>query len=201
MRHHYIDRFSKNGSPVSKIKPEFKILLLLVILILILFNKLYLNLSLLFLLYPTLLLSYVPVIDFLTRLLVITPFIFLVILIQYINHDLSVINIFNLVLRSFTSAGYVIIFVLTTPFTGLMEFFRKVKIPSIFIHLFSFLYRYFFIIIEEYEKMERAYRMRKRRKIFSELKILFLITGFLLIRSYERAERVFKAMLMRGYKV
>ena len=61
------------------------------------------------------------------------------------------------------------------------------------------MYRYFFLLIDELEKMIRSVKLRS-----SDTKKMILFKSYtnimavLMIKSFDRAERVFQAMEMRG---
>jgi cobalt/nickel transport system permease protein len=62
------------------------------------------------------------------------------------------------------------------------------------------MYRYFFVLVDELEKMLRAVKLRSfKNNRFKTFSILANIVGVLFIRSYERSERVYNAMSMRGF--
>lgn len=72
-------------------------------------------------------------------------------------------------------------------------------IPGIIVQTLAFIYRYFFILIDEAQKMVNTFRLRGGGLgRWQVMKIMSAIIGNLFIRSYERAERVFWAMTMRS---
>jgi cobalt/nickel transport system permease protein len=88
----------------------------------------------------------------------------------------------------------------TTPFSDLLKGFEKLKVPPVFIMIISFMYRYFFVLEDELEKMLLAKQARTvclRR--WPHIRALSNMLGVLFIRSYERAEAVYAAMRCRGF--
>jgi cobalt/nickel transport system permease protein len=89
----------------------------------------------------------------------------------------------------------------TTKLSHLLETLKQFKVPNIFINLLSFMYRYSFLLEDEFLRTSRAYQSRdiNNKNNFRKVKILSNILGTLFIRTYERAERVYLAMCSRGY--
>jgi cobalt/nickel transport system permease protein len=79
----------------------------------------------------------------------------------------------------------------------LIETLKEFKFPKFLLLLLSFIYRYFFVLTDEIEKMTFAVKLRQQEKFTA--KTLTKLIGMLLIRSYKRAERINKAMLLRGW--
>ena len=62
------------------------------------------------------------------------------------------------------------------------------------------MYRYFFILIDDAERMERARKVRYfGGRYLQQVIILSNMVGLLFIRAYERAERVYQSMVSRGF--
>lgn len=108
-------------------------------------------------------------------------------------------------LRVFCAALLIILVTYTTPFHILLRSLSDLKIPKIFTHLLQFAFRYFFVLSDEAQRMQRARRSRnfKPAKNFWSRQTLSTfggLLGILFIRSYERGERVYFAMMSRGFK-
>jgi cobalt/nickel transport system permease protein len=141
-------------------------------------------------------LSKIPTKFFLTRILVVSPFIFLI-AISYLVSKQSFLTILNVSLKSFIVILSILILVQTTRFDILIETLKEFKFPKFLLLLLSFIYRYFFVLTDEIEKMTFAVKLRQQEKFTA--KTLTKLIGMLLIRSYKRAERINKAMLLRGW--
>ena len=100
-------------------------------------------------------------------------------------------------LNSFLIVFALILLVETTKFHDLLKGISRLGVPHIFLLLLSFIYRYFFVLIDEAERMLRAAKLRTFRKL--SLKTMGKILGVLFIRSYERSERIYYAMCSRGF--
>ena len=107
----------------------------------------------------------------------------------------------SFVLRIWLSLMAIMTLIFTTPFANLIHAMKHVRIPQIFLILFSLTYRYIFLFIDELIRMLRAKESRSFRKLGFRLrfKMLGQVFGTLLVRSIEKSERVYRAMLARGY--
>jgi cobalt/nickel transport system permease protein len=88
----------------------------------------------------------------------------------------------------------------TTSFPKLIRGMDKLYFPKVFTVLFSFMYRYSFILVDEIQRMKRA----RDSRCFGgqwlwQTKTVGHMIGTLFVRSFHRGERVYLAMLSRGY--
>jgi cobalt/nickel transport system permease protein len=128
----------------------------------------------------------------------------------------GLIVLWNVAIKSWISVLTIILLHSTTPFPKLLKAFQQLKVPTIFISLLTFLYRFMWLLSEEARRMKRAKDARtsqasvkKERGLvgikshfnywFWQLQVIGNMIGSLFIRTYERAERVYAAMLARGY--
>jgi cobalt/nickel transport system permease protein len=106
----------------------------------------------------------------------------------------------NVIVKSWLCILCLIILSSTTRFADLLLSLQWLKVPSVFIEITSFMYRYMFVIADQAMRMQMARDSRNfgvtRKNIF---KTMGNMIGMLFIRSYERAERIYAAMLSRGY--
>ncbi len=180
-----------------------KIIFLAAILLLIIFSPI--RYFALFLLYglavATLIyLSKVPLRFIFKRVAQIMPFI-IIISISALFKKQGYILFLNCTIKAILSIVLILIASSTTKFNHLLKTLRQFKVPNIFIHLLSFMYRYSFLLEDEFLRASRAYQSRNinNKDNFSKVKIFSNILGTLFIRTYERAERVYLAMCSRGY--
>lgn len=92
----------------------------------------------------------------------------------------------------------------STLFFDLLKGLQSLKIPNIIIVLLMFTYRYFFVFIEEKERMRLARKARGFHggsHLFDRfsMKIISYTIGMILIRAYERGLRIYDALINRGY--
>lgn len=89
----------------------------------------------------------------------------------------------------------------TSSVSSLMQALEYFYVPQKLICLFFFVYRYIFVLKDEFSNMQNSVKSRgfsATTSLHSYKTYAFLI-GMLLIKSYERASRVYRAMLARGY--
>ncbi|UCH79400.1 MAG: cobalt ECF transporter T component CbiQ [Candidatus Coatesbacteria bacterium] len=102
--------------------------------------------------------------------------------------------------KAYLSLAYVILLLATTPFRALLRSLAWFRVPAFFLSLLSFTYRYIFVLVDEIERLQRAWTARYfGRRRAAQFRALGPAVGALFVRSYERAERVWAAMLSRGY--
>ncbi len=75
------------------------------------------------------------------------------------------------------------------------------KIPEKLVFLFFLIYRYLWVLYDEYEKIMRAAKARgfKLKNSIQTYKTIAYIVGSLLVKSYNRAENLYRAMVCRGF--
>lgn len=88
---------------------------------------------------------------------------------------------------------------LTTPFTEILAALRWFRIPVLVVDTLGFMYRYIFLLWEEFSAMRTAARSRGgllgwRR----EWRTTGAITAQVFMRAYDRAQRIQQAMQARG---
>lgn len=103
-------------------------------------------------------------------------------------------------LKGFLSVLSVIILVSTTRFSNLLKGLEGLNLPTLLVSLISFVYRYLFIIADEYGhiKIARESRNFGGNKRW-QWKTIGHSVGTLFLHSYERGDRVYSAMVARGY--
>ncbi len=142
----------------------------------------------------------IPVIFVFKRSLVILPFLFFIVVLVPVVGAGTWNNAVATLARSFCSILILILFVSTTHVPVLLRELRRMHVPAMIVELLAFLYRYFFVLIDELARMRLAVKARAQNsgnrtfvRAFSK------ILGMLFIRSYERSERIYQAMQLRGY--
>uniref|UniRef100_A0A7C6AEC9 Cobalt ECF transporter T component CbiQ n=1 Tax=candidate division WOR-3 bacterium TaxID=2052148 RepID=A0A7C6AEC9_UNCW3 len=75
------------------------------------------------------------------------------------------------------------------------------KIPEKLVFLFFLVYRYTWVLNDEYEKIMRATKARgfRLRNDIHTYRAIAYIVGSLLVKSYNRAENLYRAMVCRGF--
>jgi len=204
MKHSFWDRYSDIKSPVHSIPPGIKIastIFLITLLSVLPYKILILSIPPIFLfLIIIFAVSKIPLIFIIKRVLIIFPFLLPVIILNFFFTKEGIIVSIILTIRSILSIISVVILISVTKFRDILRTLSGWHLPKILILILSFMYRYFFLLTDESEKMVRSVKVRSgKRAKFSLIKVYAHILGILFIKSYERSDRVYKAMLIRGY--
>ncbi len=221
MKHSFIDEHSNVDSPLSRLDPRVKIIgfLGLVVCIALTGRESFPAYFFYGILVSSLaVLSRVPLGHIVKRSLIITPFILMTAaLVPFMQGsdifyrfgpayaEISVsrtglIVFSGLAVKAFLSVVSIIILTAGTPFTSLLKALQDLRVPAIFIMVMSFMYRYFFIIEDEFMKMKQARESRSTDGSGRlRFKSLANMIGVLFIRAYERSEAVYMAMCSRGF--
>ncbi len=204
MKHSFWDHYGYLDSPIHRLQPSVKILFVIfLIVVLSILPDSYLTFMLPFvflLLTVILVISKIPIINVVKRTFVILPLILPVILLNVFFSELSLKHLFAISAKTFLSVLSLILLVSVSTFSDIMKTLSKWHFPKIMVMILSFMYRYFFLLTGEVEKMVRAVKLRSNGgKGISLFKIYAQVLAILFIKSYERAEKVYQAMLMRGY--
>lgn len=102
--------------------------------------------------------------------------------------------------KAFFSAFIVSIIVNSTDITHLIAGLKALKMPTIFITLFTFLYRFNFLFRDQLAQMQRALKSRAPHLKGIALLVTYgKLGGNTFVRAYERGEEVYNAMVSRGY--
>lgn len=208
MNHAFLDRYANLDSPVHRLsdpkKMRIMLLALSVLLLLVPFLSEYWAWSIIILYATAMLLvagiSRVPFKFLLTRSALVLPFSVLIVVVNYFSGNFSLDQMLLTVSKSLLSIFTILLLVSTTAFNDILKQLSRWGVPKLMIIIFSFMYRYFFLLVGEIESLEKAVAMRhasltgwKRFRTYSNM------VGMLLIRSFDRAERVYQAMQMRGF--
>lgn len=114
------------------------------------------------------------------------------------NEGLTIFR--NVLIKSYLSILCMTILMASTGFLQLLSALGELRIPRIIVMIFSFMYRYIFILQDELAKMLLAKESRTIGKSkWLQIKVLSNMLGVLFIKSYERGEFVYFAMCSRGF--
>ncbi len=215
MKHGFLDKYSDLKSPLHSVSPTAKVLVFLSLIVICVTSGAtdYLSYAGYFaFLIICLSASHVPVIHVLRRSLVVLPFMAMAALsIPFLGHGAegaatargshAGLTVFQgVVFKSYISVFSLVLLSAVTPFPQLLGALRKLRMPTVFLSLMSFTYRYLFLLIEEFERMIRARDARCYQGGWLwQTKVVGRMIGTFFIRSYERAERVHNAMASRGF--
>ena len=201
MRHSFIDRFANLDSPLHALDARTKLLgfaALIVAILLIPQGRDFIFFSYFFFIAIFAGISQIPLGFIVRRALTILPFIILATLAAPWR---GIAGLSTLFLRAILCLIVVIVLTNTTRFVELLRGLRGLGCPQVLASNLGFLYRYLFVLTEEFMQMRQARDCRRvgRAPFRKELAIMGSMLGTLLVRSFEHAERMYKAMLSRGY--
>ena len=145
-------------------------------------------------------LSRLPLFFLFRRLLVLSPFVLGVVLVnafQPAGRDRWLAVAIKSVLCLLT----VILISNTTPFSRILRVLKSIRVPALLVTTLALMHRYLFVLMDESERMRRARASRTftRGRRF-HWNALATVVGQLFIRASERAERIYDAMCARGWK-
>jgi cobalt/nickel transport system permease protein len=203
MRHAFIDTYANLDTVIHRLNAKAKVIFWAVFLLVIILTPI--TQRLLFFFYGafTLILIYlskVPANFICKRLANIFPFIILICLSALFKKQGYLLFI-SCTLKATLATLVTVLLSSTTRFTKILDALKALGVSPLFIYLFSFMYRYSFLLEDQLLRTTRAYTLRSinKRNNFNKIRILSNILGTIFIRTYERAERVYLAMCARGY--
>lgn len=111
-------------------------------------------------------------------------------------------NFLDLAAKTFLIFVSTFVFIVDSDFSDFIKGFYLCRLPSGFLTMLTFAYRYFILFQEELLSVFRARVSRtiNRRPFFEELKITGLILNQYLVRLLERSEKIYAALLSRGFQ-
>ncbi len=136
------------------------------------------------------------------RVLGILPFVFVLALSFFLYGSANRFSLLGYIMvKAVLAVLCMILLVSTTHFVDLLKGFEKLRCPVLIIMVFSFMYRYVYLFIDELMKINQAREARSvGARPWLKIRTLANMVGHLLIRSYERGEGVYLAMCSRGYE-
>jgi cobalt/nickel transport system permease protein len=148
----------------------------------------------------TMWLSRLPLFFFFRRVLVLSPFVLGVVLVNAFQPT-GRVNWLGVAAKSVLCLLTVILVSNTTPFSQILRVLSFIRVPALLITTIALMHRYLFVLMDESERMRRARASRTftcgRR---FHWRALATVVGQLFIRASERAERIYDAMCARGWK-
>jgi cobalt/nickel transport system permease protein len=90
--------------------------------------------------------------------------------------------------------------VLTTAIPALLHALVALRMPPLLVAIFAAMYRYIYVLLEEFSTMRRAAASRNLMGSNRHQRLVVgNMIGSLFVRTYDRGDRVHQAMLSRGY--
>jgi cobalt/nickel transport system permease protein len=105
----------------------------------------------------------------------------------------------NAGLRVVADLAWAGLLVITTPFSDILRALRWMRVPEVLVDTLSFMYRYAFLLFDEFSAMRNSAKARGGLADFrSAARTSGVIAGRIFLRSYDRADRIQLAMQARG---
>jgi cobalt/nickel transport system permease protein len=218
LKHAFLDHHSRVDSPIHRLDAKAKVIVFFAFILVgvssrptsfALFGLLAMGLV------AMTLVARLPLAHMLKKVLIILPFLFFVALsIPFMKRDggdsiafwgFSVSRtglwiLWNVLVKASLGVFSIILLYSTTTFPKLIKAMEQLHLPKVFTVLFSFMYRYSFILVDEVQRMKRARDSRCFGGTWLwQGKTIGHMVGTLFVRSYHRGERVYLAMIARGY--
>jgi cobalt/nickel transport system permease protein len=219
MHHHFIDRFAMGDSPVHRLDARAKLVAVLAYTVVLISYDRYTVCDLAPLaVLPLALLWFarVPLWFALRRVLILSPFILMLVLMSplydRVPHPVTFGPWHFRISGGWLTAADVAIkfaggvlaltaLMCTTPFALLLEALRRLALPQVVVMQLGFLYRYLFVLIDEAQRVRRArdFRGAALAPVGRRIAAAGGIIGALFLRTLNRSQRVHLAMAARGY--
>lgn len=219
MHHHFIDRFAMGDSPIHRLDARAKLLAVLgYTVVLISFRRdTVADLAPLAVL-PLALLWFarVPVWFAVRRVLILSPFILMLVLMSPFydrapqavtfgpwHHTVSGgwLTAADISIKFALGVMALTALMCSTRFALLLEAMQRLGLPQVVVMQLGFLYRYVFVLIDEAMRVRRArdFRGAALAPVGRRLAAAGGVIGMLFIRTLDRSQRVHLAMAARGY--
>ncbi len=220
MHHHYIDRFAMDDSPIHRLDARAKLIAVLgYTVVLISFDRYAVSALTPMAVLPLALLWFgrVPVWFALRRVVILSPFILMLVLMSpWYDRVPQTVRFgpweYTVTGGWLTAADIAIKFacgvlaltalMCTTRFALLLEAMRRLGLPQVVVMQLGFLYRYLFVLIDEAQRVRRArdFRGAALAPVGRRLAAAGGVIGTLFVRTLDRSQRVQLAMAARGYR-
>jgi cobalt/nickel transport system permease protein len=114
-------------------------------------------------------------------------------------YEEGLIHSLGVILRVYCDITWLVLTFITTPFNTILKALRWYYMPSILVDTLAMMYRYSFLLYEEFSRMNTAAISRGGRNgQWNTIKTLSRITAQVFMRTYDRSEKIFYAMVARG---
>jgi len=112
----------------------------------------------------------------------------------------GMISMISLFLKGAFCLMATFLFIATTRIEDLCQSLDRIHFPKMLVSLFYLTYRYLFVLIHEAAEMVTCYQLRGNIKKGVRLKDAGSFLGQLLLRTVEKGERISESMSLRGYR-
>lgn len=109
------------------------------------------------------------------------------------------VSLTSILLRFFLAVTAALILVATTGMDKISMALLRLRVPRVFVIQLLFMYRYLYVLIDEFIRAVRAYSLRSFHREGIGIKVWGTLLGQLLLRTIDRGGRIYQAMLCRGF--
>ena len=114
-------------------------------------------------------------------------------------YEEGLLHSLGVILRVYCDITWLVLTFITTPFNTILKALRWYYMPSILVDTLALMYRYSFLLYEEFTRMNTAAISRGGRNgQWNTIKTIGRITAQVFMRTYDRSEKIFHAMVARG---
>lgn len=109
------------------------------------------------------------------------------------------VTFFALILRALISTQAVLILIMSSGFHNTCRALECLGVPSILSTQLLFVYRYIFVLLQEFLNMHRARMARSFGRDSYPIKMWGVFTGRLFLRTADHSKNIHRAMVSRGF--
>ncbi|MBP2626068.1 MAG: ecfT 5 [Firmicutes bacterium] len=109
------------------------------------------------------------------------------------------ISFLSILLRFLLAVTAALILVATCGIDAIGMALLQLKVPKVFVIQLLFMYRYLYVLLEEFIRTIRAHSLRSFQGEGIRPRVWGSLLGQLLLRTIDRAQRIYQAMLCRGF--
>ena len=114
-------------------------------------------------------------------------------------YEEGLLHSLGVILRVYCDITWLVLTFITTSFNTILKALRWYYMPSILVDTLALMYRYSFLLYEEFTRMNTAAISRGGRNgQWNTIKTIGRITAQVFMRTYDRSEKIFHAMVARG---
>ncbi|WP_378955909.1 cobalt ECF transporter T component CbiQ [Pelosinus sp. sgz500959] len=209
-----LDEMASKATMIHLINPCVKLLTTVIFLIVVAsFSKYEISGLFPMMIYPmiVIILGELPINPILNRVLLALPFVLFIGIFNPIFDRIPLVYVgpffisggwvsfISILLRFILAVTAALVLVATTGIDAIGMALLRLKVPKVLVVQLLFMYRYLYVLLEEFIRTLRAYSLRSFHGEGIQYGIWGSLLGQLLLRTIDRAQRIYQAMLCRGF--
>lgn len=209
-----LDDLARQETGIHKLHPLMKLLTTVMYLtVVVSFGRYEIGGLLPLLFFPIMIftLAELPVKPILLRILIVSPFIFGIGILNPLFDQQTIfiggreisrgwITFISILLKSGLTVTAALLLIATTGMDRLAGALRMLKVPRLFVLQLLLTYRYISVLMEEVARTLRAYSLRAPEQKGVHKSAWGSLAGQLILRTFDRAQRIYEAMCLRGFE-